>query len=121
MKALRILLIVFAGLLTVSCNPKQGPIDDLKSICTELEQDSDEYTEEDWTNVEQKLEQIDNELGKYEYTEEEMAEIHKLQGKVVGLVTKKAMKSVQKGMDDAAKMFEGGMEGFMEGLGEDEE
>ena len=121
MKALHILLISLMGLFAVSCNPKDVPVNDMKNICTELEEKGDSYTEQDWENLETQMEQIEKEMDRYDYTDEELKEIGKIKGRILGYQTKNAVKIFKENAKDAAKMIEGGLEGFLDALSEDSE
>ena len=53
-------------MLMLSCNTKQKPIDQLTDLAEDLKADSKDYTEQDWQEVDKRLEQINLELDKYQ-------------------------------------------------------
>lgn len=114
------LLFIAAWLLT-SCHSKNDPVNELSVLTEQLSEDTSDYTEEDWETVSNQLEVIDAEIQQYrdQYTDEEMKEIGRLKGKCAGLIAKKAMNSATQKLEDISKQAEGMIEGFMEGLGED--
>lgn len=68
--------------LMISCNSKQDPIKELNNIAEEIEANSNNYTEEDWNNISNEIEEINSELEKYQYTDEEQKEIGRLKAKI---------------------------------------
>ena len=62
---------------------------------------------------------IEEELAKYEYTDEELKEIGRLKGKCMGYLTKQSLKNLEKQIKDLTKELEGGIEGFLEVLSND--
>lgn len=117
MKALQILLVTLVGMLAVSCGANT-PVEELKDICTEVENNWEDYSEQDWIELQEKLDLIDQKLDKYECTDEEIREIGKVRGRIMKYQSQKAMEDVHKGMKDAANMLDGMLDGF---LSEDEE
>lgn len=62
---------------------------------------------------------IEKELAKHEYTDEELKEIGRLKGKCMGYLTKQSLKDLEKQIKDLTKELEGGIEGFLEVLSND--
>ena len=85
----------------------------------EVEDKYDEFTDEDWENIASEYEKIEEELSKYDYTDEELKEIGKMKGKVLAKMAKSAVKDFSKQIEDWSKQIEGGLEGFFEELNED--
>ena len=95
-------------------------MDDLQDLCTELQENSNNYTEQDWDDAEKKYEEIDNELQQYEYSDEELKNIGRLKGKCATYFMKSYVKSVKDGIRKFSKEFEGAAEGIMEGFNSEE-
>lgn len=67
-------LMLIGALLLASasaCSTKQDPIDDLKDLASELVENGNEYSDEQWEEASQKLKEIETEIQKNDYTDEE--------------------------------------------------
>lgn len=102
-----------------SCETSKTPVEHLSSLVEKVEDRYDEFTEKDWENIASEYEKIEEELSKYDYTEEELKEIGKMKGKVLAKMAKSAAKDFSKQIEDWSKQIEGGLEGFFEELKED--
>ena len=112
------LLFLFTVLFAVSaCSGPQTPIKELKKIVSEVEKNYDKYTEEELDKVLARLDAVDKEMDKYEYTDEEMREIGRLNGRITAYLTKAAFNNLGATMNDLAKELGGGIEGFFEAFG----
>jgi peptidoglycan hydrolase CwlO-like protein len=107
-------LIGFVVLIFFSCNSKNEPIDDLKDLSLELQENSNNYTEKDWEEAKQEYENIDNQLKQYNYTDEELKEIGKLKSKCSTYFMKSYIKSIRKDIHNFSKEIEGAAEGVRE-------
>lgn len=102
-----------------SCDSSQSAINDLEVLLQEIETNYQTYTEEDWENMSLSYSAIEEELAKHEYTDEELKEIGRLKGKCMGYLTKQSIKDLEKQIKDLTKELEGGIEGFLEVLSND--
>lgn len=102
-----------------SCDSSQSAINDLEVLLQEIETNYQTYTEEDWENMSLSYSAIEEELAKHEYTDEELKEIGRLKGKCMGYLTKQSLKDLEKQIKDLTKELEGGIEGFLEVLSND--
>jgi hypothetical protein len=102
-----------------SCDSSQSAINDLEVLLQEIETNYQTYTEEDWENISLSYSAIEEELAKHEYTDEELKEIGRLKGKCMGYLTKQSIKDLEKQIKDLTKELEGGIEGFLEVLSND--
>lgn len=102
-----------------SCDSSQSAINDLEVLLQEIETNYQTYTEEDWENMSLSYSAIEEELTKHEYTDEELKEIGRLKGKCMGYLTKQSIKDLEKQIKDLTKELEGGIEGFLEVLSND--
>lgn len=122
MKKILVCMSFVVSLLLIACHSKNDPMNGLYALTEQLSEDTSDYTEDDWEAIGNQLEMIESEIQQYsdQYTDEEMKEIGRLKGKCVGLIAKKAVNSAAKQIEDASKQAEGMLEGFFEGLGEEE-
>ena len=102
-----------------SCDSSQSAINDLEVLLQEIETNYQTYTEEDWENMSLSYSAIEEELAKHEYTDEELKEIGRLKGKCMGYLTKQSLKDLERQIKDLTKELEGGIEGFLEVLSND--
>lgn len=102
-----------------ACDSSQTAINDLETLLHEIETNYQSYTEEDWENMSLSYSAIEEELAKHEYTDEELKEIGRLKGKCMGYLTKQSFKDLEKQIKDLTKELEGGIEGFLEVLSND--
>lgn len=101
-----------------SCSSKQGPIDDLEELATELTENSENYNQEDWENAATQFSEIEKELQNYEYTDEELKQIGKLKAKCGRAMMKSAVKSTKSMIHDFKMQMEGAAE-EMESMSEE--
>lgn len=90
-----------------SCSSKQSPVDDLEELSVELEEESEDYSESDWENVAAKYAKIEEDLQKYEYTDEELKAIGKLKAKCLKSIAKSSAKNLKKQWHDIQMQMEG--------------
>lgn len=100
-----------------SCENKQTPIKKLEKLDRTLVQQSESFTEQDWENALMEYEQIEEELSRYNYTDEELRQIGKMKGRLLAKISKEYLNKTMDEVDSYLKMFEGALEGFMEELG----
>ena len=120
MKKLLLICLAFILLIGItSCDSSQSAIKDLEVLLNEIEENYQSYTDEDWEAMSLSYSAIEEELAKYEYTDEELKEIGRLKGKCMGYLTKQSLKNLEKQIKDLTKELEGGIEGFLEVLSND--
>ena len=120
MNKLNVFLATVAFSLGISsCETSKTPISELSSLVEKVEDRYDEFTDEDWEKIVSEYEKIEEELSKYDYSEEDLKEIGKLKGRIFAKMTKNAVKDFSKQIEDLGKQIEGGVEGFFEELKED--
>ena len=69
------LFLLISPLVFTSCETSQTPVDELSSLLEKIDNNSENYSEEDWNNITNEFTEIEEELSKYEYTDEELKEI----------------------------------------------
>lgn len=120
MKKYLFICLTFAMVFSfTACDSSQTAINDLEMLLHEIETNYQSYTEEDWENISLSYSAIEEELAKHEYTDEELKEIGRLKGKCIGYLTKQSLKDSEKQIEDLTKELEGGIEGFLEVLSND--
>ena len=118
MKTLKFCIyLLFCILVFASCENKQTPIKKLEKLDRTLVQQSESFTEQDWENALMEYEQIEQELSRYNYTDEELRQIGKMKGRLLAKISKEYLNKTMDEVDSYLKMFEGALEGFMEELG----
>ena len=122
MKKLFFTLLIAAFALT-ACKPSaERYISDLKNFVEKVAEEGSDYTAEQWEKVSQEFEKLVQKAQELEnLTDEQKKEILKLQAKFNGAAVKKGFDKLMK---DAGKELEKAgeaIEGFLEGLKEEEE
>lgn len=116
MKKILLLIVFTIGL--IACNSKQTPIDNLADLTEEIQNESAEYSQEDWEQTAQKFEMIELELSEFQsqYTDEELKEIGRLKGICLARFAKHSLRSLGTEIENALKEAKGIMEGFTDEL-----
>ena len=99
-----------------SCNQRQRAIDNLSDLVEKVEKNASEYTEEEWTEVNQQYDEIIAEIEKYDYSSKDSERISKLKGKYAGIKTRNTISKFVDNIDKTAKEVKGAIEGFADGL-----
>lgn len=111
-------VLLFACMALISCHTKQSPVDDLRDLSVELQNNSENYDQDDWEKVARKYAKIEQELSQNDYTDEELKEIGRLKGKCVAAIARSSMKSFGNIMHSYSKQLEGATE-ELDGLAEE--
>lgn len=121
MKHVNIFLIaIICSLLAISCNNAKTNIDELSLLIEDIEENSDNYTDEDWEYVIEEYSLIEQEMENYEYTDEELREIGRLKGIFAMKIAKQVLKDYTEDIKDMQLQFEGGLDGIKEELNKDD-
>lgn len=121
MKHVNIFLIaIICSLLAISCNNAKTSIDELSLLIEDIEENSDNYTDEDWEYVIEEFSLIEQEMENYEYTDEELREIGRLKGIFAMKIAKQVLKDYTEDIKDMQLQFEGGLDGIKEELNKDD-
>ena len=102
------------SLFFVSCNSPEAKISNAEKELDFTEQNKSEMTADDWSNLEIQMEELERELelNRENYTDEEIKDIGRLQGRYAALLAKKGMNDFQNSIDDLGNQLEGFMEGI---------
>lgn len=102
--------------LVFSCSSKQSPINDLEQLCVDLEKHSRDFSENDWKEVQAKMEVIDDALSNYDYSASEKQYIDKLKGKYLGYLVKVKVLKTIKFIEELPSKIPSATQGFLEVL-----
>lgn len=99
-----------AILMMTSCQTKQTALSDLRRVSQEMELSGQTYTLNDWKNAGNKYYEANRKVAKYagKYTDEEIQEISRLNGRCVRSFTEGAITKVE----GATKLVKSFLEGF---------
>jgi len=111
-----ILLLVFLIALC-SCNNIQSKLNEAEAEIEYAEQNKEDMTTKEWSDLDKKMQELESdlELNRDKYTDEQVKEIGKLQGRYFAVVVKKGINNFQESMKDLGNQ----MEGFIEGIKSD--
>ncbi|MEE0973273.1 MAG: hypothetical protein U0L34_04020 [Paludibacteraceae bacterium] len=103
-----LMLLVFASCTT----PEEKSLRSLQELYQDLEQNHENYTLEDWDKAQAEYELLSTQIKGYQYTDEQLVEIGRLQGKCAAYLTKGYFKRLERGIIQAT----GAIKGYMEGM-----
>lgn len=101
---------VICFVLMCACSSKQDPIDDLETLSVELENNCENYSQKDWSEVAEKLSSIEEDMNNYDYTDDELRQIGKLKAKCYGTILRFSAKIMKSQIHNAKMQFEGASE-----------
>lgn len=107
--------ILFALCAATSCQTKSDRIDELKDFVQEIANDGKDYTEEQWEKVDDRFEDLLENIESYkDLTPEEVKEIARIQGEYAAIAIKKNSKKLMKEMEKAGETLDGFLDGLKE-------
>jgi uncharacterized protein YceK len=100
-----------------SCNNVQSRLDKAEKDIEYAEQNKEEMTAKDWSTLEKKMQELESDLeqNRDKYTDEQVKEIGKLQGRYFAVAVKKGINDFQESVKDLGNQ----MDGFIEGIKSD--
>ena len=100
--------------LLFSCNQSQSGIEKASKMIEHAEQSKDALAQSEFVNMELKMDELqkDLETNRKNYTDEQVKEIGKLQGRYAAILVKKGIDNFQESVKDLGNQ----MEGFIEGI-----
>lgn len=120
MKRITVLFsVIMFTLAIVACSGPQTPVKELRELVNEVEMNYKSYTEDDLDRIMDRLDALDKEFAKYEYTDEEQREIGRLNGRLSAYLTKVTVRNLGSILGNFAEEIGGGMEGFFSAFDED--
>lgn len=113
----KLLIMLFGLVLLAACQPKaEACIEKLGDLIEKVAKEGEDFTEADWEAVSKEFEALVEEAQQIEgLTDEQKAEIRKLQGKFSGTVMKKGFDSLLKDGSEELEKIGNAIEGFIEG------
>lgn len=114
MKNFPFLILSFVYFLSISCNSPKSKIDRVSAAIKDAEQQKEEITQEDYDELELKMEELKKDLvvNRKNYSDEQIKEIGKLQGRYTVLLVKKGLIDFKESVKDLGNQMEGILEGI---------
>lgn len=107
-------LSLFIILCIFSCGGSSDPISRMEELATELENNSINYTIDDWKFAAEEYEQIVAEAESWPLSDEELNQLAKLKGKCYAYLVKGVTKMAEEEFDKQEERFNSALEGFLE-------
>lgn len=118
MKKLLSLVTLILLIFLCACSSKQDPVNKLEDLVEELQDESEDYSPKDWERLAQTYAEIEQDLQKYEYTDEELKEIGKLKAKCFRSFAKSSAKALKSTMHNFKMQLDGASEEIEDALDE---
>lgn len=100
-----------------SCHNNQSRIDDLKDFVEEIQDNSKDYSAEQWEKANEKFSKLLDKINSYDdLSQEELEEVAKLQGQYAATVFRNSGKALMEQMEKAGAALDGFIEGVGEGM-----
>ena len=112
MKNLIFVALLLVLSLTVSCT--SDPKERLENLLERVENNGNSFNEEEWESVFNELDCIENEIDKKNYSKEELREIGRIKGRLLGCITRTALGDMQEQLTGLSAILTGGLVGFLE-------
>lgn len=98
----------------IGCNNIQSKLDSAEKEIEYAEKNKDAMSEKDWSALEIKIQELESDLeqNRDKYTDEQVKEIGKLQGRYFAITVKKGINNFQESLKDLGNQMEGFIEGF---------
>ena len=110
--------IILLTLFTGCTSPENKAMNDLIGLAEYVEAEHETLTVEDWKGIAQTLDELENEMSQYHYTDAELKEIGRQKGRIVGYLTKWGAKTAEDEISNVTKQLEGAIEGFQDAFDE---
>ena len=100
-----------------SCHNSRSRIDDLKDFVEEIQDNSKDYTAEQWEKANEKFGKLLDKINSYDdLSQEELEEVAKLQGQYAATAFKNSGKAIMEQMEKAGATLNSFLEGMGEGM-----
>lgn len=107
-----LLMMGLASFMMSCTTPEEKSLRSLQELYQDLEQNHENYTLEDWDKAQAEYELLSTQIKGYQYTDEQLVEIGRLQGKCAAYLTKGYFKRFEKNLIQTLGVFKGYMEGM---------
>ncbi len=116
-KLFTLLVLIGLGSLLVACQPtKESSLKQLQALYTEVSENSDNYSVEDWDHFLDTYNQLDDQLKTFQYTDAEQQQISEFKGRCLKYVAKGKTQVAGKALKDAADEVGDELKGLMDEL-----
>lgn len=119
MKSYRIVYIFLALLFVCSCNQEKSTLTDYKRLTRELKVNSSDYTEEDWEEIIEKYESLEEAADRCHFSPKEKRELNRLRGQCAAYLFKAMANQTKYQMEDFLEQLSDMAEGFQDVLGDE--
>ena len=104
-------------LLLLSCtSKKQEALNQLENLTEDVEKNGGSWSEEQWKQKYDVFVQIRSDIYKYKYSDEERAEIGRLEGRCISAMANHASGGMLKKLKDFGTELGGSLNGLLEGI-----
>ena len=111
---------ILAAAMLVACQSKeQRAVSRLESLAERVEQNGEKYDEGQWDEVFEQYEEIHEEMRGCDFTNEQLREIGRIDGRQTALLTKQYLRVCGEAMGEVVSGMGSFAEGFAEGLDEE--
>ena len=109
-----LIFVFFVLFILFSCDTTQSKLENTETEIEYIEQNEEDMTAKDWFALEKKMQELESDLeqNRDKYTDEQVKEIGKLQGRYAALILKKEIRDLQESINDFGHQMEGFVEGF---------
>lgn len=113
-------IMILAAAMLVACQSKeQRAVSRLESLAERVEQNGEKYDEGQWDEVFEQYEEIHEEMRGCDFTNEQLREIGRIDGRQTALLTKQYLRVCGEAMGEVVSGMGSFAEGFAEGLDEE--
>lgn len=111
----KLCFILLCLLILGACSTQeQKNISELEKFTTELQENSPNYTNEEWSASMDEFQILTQSIENGRYTPEERRELGRLKGKCLGIYAKHSRQILESEIEGIATELEGAFDGFME-------
>lgn len=114
------MLCVLIMLFSLSCREQNNPIYELVLLRDEIKVNSVDYSNDDWQNVADKYTDICSRINDMPLSQEELLEIDKIKGEIVGYMAKNACQDFFDDMNRISEEMSSFIDGFVESFNSQE-
>ena len=112
-----IVVLLLGFLLLASCtSKKQEALNQLENFTEDVEKNGGSWTEDQWKQKYDVFVQIRSDIYKYKYSDEERAEIGRLEGRCISAMANHASGGMLKKLKDFGTELGGSLNGLLEGI-----
>jgi hypothetical protein len=119
-------IFIFAMFLFSSCQTKEERvINKFKDLAERVDKNSDTFSDQDWEEVLDEYEALNDEAMDCEFTNEQLREFGRVDGLLTGVITREGSKKLGRDLgryiNEGKQVMKGFLEGFSEGISSEKE